>query len=223
MAREQIEILSGSNAPEVVEFDPDLIQMQANALPLLAQDIRSTHPSLKRLTTQIQISKAERDRAKAVLAPNISLRGEYSNGSLYSDNQPSDTIMYISAQMSPGAGFSSLSNIQSAEAKILQAQFDQQSKERELTDAGVRDYSSYKTAQERINSMDETIRSAQAVFDSYTRLFIAGKRQWLDLVNSSRELTLNKVSLADLKATYAVSAYQLALKWGQIPLSGANP
>jgi adhesin transport system outer membrane protein len=131
--------------------------------------------------------------------------------------------MYISAQMSPGAGFSSLSNIQSAEAKILQAQFDQQSKERELTDAGVRDYSSYKTAQERINSMDETIRSAQAVFDSYTRLFIAGKRQWLDLVNSSRELTLNKVSLADLKATYAVSAYQLALKRGQIPLSGANP
>jgi adhesin transport system outer membrane protein len=67
--------------------------------------------------------------------------------------------------------------------------------------------------------MSETIHSAQAVFDSYTRLFIAGKRQWLDLVNSSRELTQYKTSLADLESSLQASAYQLALKRGQIPLS----
>lgn len=218
MARDQIEILSGSSAKEVIVFNEALVQGQKNSLSLLPDEIRSTHPSIKRLETQTKIAEAERDQAKAVLSPNVSLRGEYTNGSLYEDNQPSDTIVYVSVQMSPGAGFSSFSNIQAAEAKILQMEYDKQAKERDLTDAGVRDYSSYQTAQERIKMMDETIRSAQAVFDSYTRLFIAGKRQWLDLVNSSRELTQYKVSLIDYEATRDAAAYQLALKRGQIPI-----
>ena len=39
------------------------------------------------------------------------------------------------------------------------------------------------------------------------RLFITGKRQWLDLVNASREVTQSQISLATLRAVFVTSAY----------------
>jgi adhesin transport system outer membrane protein len=124
--------------------------------------------------------------------------------------------------MSPGAGLSALSGIQSAESKILQVQSDKLTKEMELSDALMRDYEDYHASIDRIDGIDKTIIASQNVLDSYTRLFIAGKRQWLDLVNSSRELTQNKLTLADLKATLVVSAYRLSLKNGNIKLESGD-
>jgi adhesin transport system outer membrane protein len=54
------------------------------------------------------------------------------------------------------------------------------------------------------------------VLKSYSRLFLAGKRQWLDLVNMSREVTENQVSMATVKAMYITAAYRLALHSGNI-------
>lgn len=224
MARRQIELLSGKPIEDSLLFNKHIVEGQKKDEMNLSEEIRSTHPSLKRLAIRTQIAQSERDRAKAVVWPNVSLRAEHIKGSVYNDGSDSNSLLYLSAQMSPGAGLSALSNIQSAESKILQSQFERQSKERELLDAALRDYSTYRTANERINSMKQTIASAQNVFDSYTRLFIAGKRQWLDLVNASREVTQYKTSLAEMNASLAISAYQLALKRGALNLSlGEHP
>lgn len=224
MARRQIELLSGEPINNALLFDARIIDGQTKEELNLSEDIRTTHPSLKKLSVRTQIAHSERDRAKSVVWPNVSLRAEHVSGSVYSDGSDSNSLVYLTAQMSPGAGLSALSSIQSAESKILQSQFERQSKERELFDAALRDYSTYRTSHERISAMKQTILSAQNVFDSYTRLFIAGKRQWLDLVNASREVTQYKTSLADLNASFAISAYQLALKRGALNLSiGEHP
>jgi outer membrane protein TolC len=119
MSREQIEILSGEQAQGSIMFNSDLIQAQHNAMPFAIDEIRSTHPSLKRLAVRTEMAKTERDRAKAVLWPNVSLRGEYTNGSVYTDTRITDSLVYVSAQMSPGAGLSAFSGIESATSKIL--------------------------------------------------------------------------------------------------------
>lgn len=222
MALRQIELLSGLHLGTPLLFDPDRIRQQESGYAQLVEEIRTTHPLLKKLAVRVQLAHAERDRAKSVLWPSVALRAERVSGSVYSDGGTSESLVYLTAQMSPGAGLSAFSAIQSAEAKILQTQFERESRERELIDAAVRDYSSYRTAQERIHAMKQTIQSARNVFDSYTRLFIAGKRQWLDLVNASRELTQYKTTLAELEGSLAASAYQLALKRGQITLKNGE-
>lgn len=218
MALQQIELISGVRLDAPPAFDPLLVSSQRVLFSSLADEIRTTHPSLKKLAVRIKLAQAERDKAKAVLWPNISLRAEHLYGSVYSDTKSSDSLVYLAVQMSPGAGLSALSAVQSAEAKILQSQFEYQSKERELIDAAIRDFSTYQSAQEQIAGMKQTIQAAQNVFDSYTRLFVAGKRQWLDLVNASRELTQYKTSLAQLEGLAIALAYQLALKRGKITL-----
>lgn len=222
MAMRQIEIMSGVKPLQTFSFDSELIQSQCKNYEQIIEDIRTTHPTIKRLKTQTLIAISERDRAKSVLWPSVSLRAERINGSIYYDNSVPQSAVYVSLQSSPGAGFSAFSNVESAEAKILQSQFEAQSKERDLLDSAVKQFNTLQSLQERIEGLNQTISAAELVFDSYTRLFLAGKRQWLDLVNASRELTQYKTNLVDLKASYEVTAYQLALFRGKIVLELGN-
>ena len=74
----------------------------------------------------------------------------------------------------------------------------------------------YHSAFDRIGSTKKSIEASQKVLASYKRLFIAGKRQWLDLVNTSRELTQYHIGLATLRASLITSSYRLALQTGNI-------
>jgi adhesin transport system outer membrane protein len=149
--------------------------------------------------------------------PNISLRAEHQRGSLYT-NDPvnNETIAYVAVSFNPGAGLSAMSDMESAKYKMMQALDEQRTREQELKDILVRDYADYSAALQRVESVQHMIISSEKVLESYKRLFLAGKRQWLDLVNSSREVTMNYVTLASLRATLIISAYKLSLEAGEL-------
>jgi len=222
MAQSQLELLIGSKLECGIDFENGKVLNQSAQIDEMMDQMMATHPTLKKLSEQIKTAEAEKAKAKAVVWPNVSLRAEHTRGSMYTDKAMTDNLVYVAVTMSPGAGLSALSGIQSAEAKVLQVQSDKLTKERELSDALMRDYDEYHSSTERIKGIDKTIIASQNVLDSYTRLFIAGKRQWLDLVNSSRELTQNKLSLAEIRASYVTSAYRLSLKNGEIKLESGE-
>jgi len=221
-ALSQLALLTGSPIQCTVTARYEKSLGAALSLEEMREQMMQTHPSLKRLSAQIKTAEAEKAKAKAVLWPNLSLRAEHQSGSVYSDQGNTNNLVYLTLQASPGAGLSAFTNIESAEAKVLQVEFEKQTKERELTDTLMRDYHENHAAHERIDGLNKTIDASQKVLDSYTRLFIAGKRQWLDLVNSSREVTQNKLSLADQKAILAVSSYRLLLSRGEIRIESGE-
>jgi adhesin transport system outer membrane protein len=163
------------------------------------------HPSLKKTSAQIETSKFEQDSTEASIMPNLNLRVERREGDLYSDNYDKSNdqnIVYLAFTATTRAGLSSISDI--AAAKII--------------DSLLSDYNNYEIAKNRINILKRSVDSAQNVLDSYTRLFLAGKRQWLDLVNASREVMQYKIELSNLYVTKSILSYKLALKNGQIDL-----
>lgn len=216
MSKAQLELLIGKPLTCAVRFKKDEILKQNMPLEQMKEDLLYTHPTLKKLRAQIGIAYAEKKSTDSVLMPDISLRAEYQNGSLYDDDVGSDTIAYVALTFSPGAGLSALSNMESAKYKVLQAKDTLRTKEFELKDTLVMDHSDYHSAINRVGSMMRTIESSQKVLASYERLFIAGKRQWLDLVNTSREVTQNYIALATLRASLITSSYRLALQTGHI-------
>lgn len=182
----------------------------------MIQRMTGSHPSLLKTAFQIQTAEFERDKEEAILWPTVALRAEYQKGSVYNDFATGESIVYLSVQMNPGAGLSSLSSIEASEAKIQQLRFSKLSLEQELTESLLRDYDDYRSALDRVQGTSLSIDASQKVLESYSRLFLAGKRQWLDLVNSSKEVTQNKINLADLLATAYISAYRLQLKTGEL-------
>lgn len=221
-ARAQIELLSGKPLECGIEYTDTAILNRNGSINSMRTQMIDSHPSVKKLTALIRTAQAEKERTLSAPWPNVSLRAEHQSGSVYTDQSSTNNLLYVAVSMSPGAGLSAISAIQSAQSKVLQAEYDKRAKEQDLTDALIRDFDEYHAARERINGMEQTIEASRNVLDSYTRLFIAGKRQWLDLVNASRELTQNSVALADLKASLIISAYRLALKCGEIPLDSGE-
>jgi len=64
---------------------------------------------------------------------------------------------------------------------------------------------------ERYLLASNTVRSSGDVLASYTRMFIAGKRSWLDVLNAAREFIQNEVSRGDVLSAYWGSYYRLRL------------
>ena len=217
MTKSQLELLTGKKMKCGLAFKKDRLLKKKISLGQTEQAMLRTHPTLKKMTAQISIANAEKSSADAAVMPNVSLRAEHTRGSLYEDNpNENDTLVYVAVSFNPGAGLSAFSNKESAKYKVMQAQDERRTQEQELKNGLVMDYTDYISANNRLESMLSTIESSEKVLDSYKRLFIAGKRQWLDLVNASREVTMNYISLAALRATLISSSYRLALHAGKL-------
>lgn len=183
--------------------------------PMIQKMVQS-HPSLLKTDSQIQTAEYEKTKEQSKLWPTVALRAEYQKGSVYTDLANESTTVYLSLQMTPGAGLSSLSSIEASEAKIQQLRFSKLGLEQELTEGMLRDYDDHRSALDRVQGTNLSIDASQKVLESYSRLFLAGKRQWLDLVNSSKEVTQNKITLADLLSSAYISSYRLKLKTGEL-------
>ncbi|MDD3602827.1 MAG: TolC family protein [Sulfurovum sp.] len=216
IAKSQLKLLTGQPLQCAIGFDALRKIQQEISLDKMQENLLDNHPLLKKFEAKITMAQAEKKNAEAAIMPNVSLRAEYRQGSIYENDIEDDTMAYINVSYAPGAGLSSISNIERAKYKVLQAQDELKTKEQELTNILIADYLDYRTAKDRIQNVQKTIRSSQKVLASYIRLFIAGKRQWLDLVNMSRELTQNKILLANLKAAMISSFYRLELQTGNI-------
>lgn len=180
------------------------------------------HPTIYKTNSQIQTAKYELDNTKASIMPNLSLRGEHRRGDLYNEDYDRDSsnqsVVYLTFTANTKAGLSALSDIEAARLKVNELKFKKQTVEKELVDTVLEDYNNYEIAKDRIRILTRSVSSAKKVLDSYKRLFVAGKKQWLNLVDASRELMNYKVQLANAKTNRDILAYKLALKNGQIDL-----
>lgn len=212
----QIELLTNHKFNGRLEID-QRVPFSFDSLDKIIKSMINTHPSLKKLDAKLELAEAEKSKAKSVFWPNISIKAERGVGSssLYYDEPMDDTLVYLSVQASPGAGLSAFSGVETAEAKIMQVRQEKLSKQQDLINKVMYAYNDYTSSVNRVESQSGSIGSSQKVFASYTRLFLAGKRQWLDLVNASRELTQNQMAFEDTRSTLIVSAYQLALLGGK--------
>ena len=104
----------------------------------------------------------------------------------------------------------------------MQLKFQQLTKEKELIELLVSHHNSMMASYNKAQSLKNTILSSKEVLDSYSRLFVAGKKQWLDLVNASRELMQNNQELASQEAMVKVLKYKLALTIGDIDLENGE-
>jgi adhesin transport system outer membrane protein len=192
-------------------------------IEILIKKMLDSHPSFKKIAHQIKTAQFELESTKASIMPDFKLRAEHQRGSLYENSSnSSQNLIYAAFSVTTHAGLSAFSNIEAAKVKVHQIGFQKQTLEKELTDGVLTDYNKYLVATNKIDTLKSSIISSQNVLDSYTRLFVAGKKQWLDLVNASKELMQYNVDLSNQIALKQVLEYKIALKTGRINLQNGK-
>lgn len=174
----------------------------------------ANHPALRRASADIEAALAEAERQRAALWPTLSLQGEYKTDSRSGIEDTHQ--VFLALQYQPGAGLSAAAQARGAEARAAGLRDTLEAVRRDLVDGLRVDHERYRAAQARVRDVRSTVESSTEILASYRRLFMAGKRGWLDVVNAARELTQAEQSLADLAAVLEVGPYRMKLRSGDV-------
>jgi len=221
-ALSQMELLTNKHFAENIDIYSSRQKEMLSPVNYYVDKMVETHPALRKLEAQVENAKAEKSVAKAAIWPDLSVVVEKRTAGTdpFDTGYNSDTQVYLSLSASPGAGLSAYSGVQEAEAKVMKLVYEKESKQRDLTDAIRFAYNDYTSALYRLKSQKSNIDASAKVMASYKRLFLAGKKQWLDMVNTSRELTNTKMAYSQLNSVLISSGYTLELLSGNIDVMG---
>lgn len=194
----------------ISELSPILPQESCSAhLPPVYQnnhfleEVLTSHPGVLRYNEQIRAAQYDVEIKKAALMPNLYAKVEKQWSSVSPDS--GDPILFnIGIQYTPGAGLSSLSAVEAARANLIALENDKKAFEYELKQKVSSEWSDYLFTSQRYENYLIAIDSTQKTAESYERLFIAGKRSWLDVLNAEREWMTAQITLSDVQA-YLIS------------------
>jgi hypothetical protein len=221
-ALSQMELLTSKRFGENIDIYSNRQKEMLSPANYYVDKMIETHPALRKIEAEVETAKAEKSVAKAAIWPDLSVVVEKRTAGTdpFDTTNDNDTAVYLSLSASPGAGLSAYSGVQEAEAKVMKLIYEKESKERDLSDSIRFAYNDYTSALYRLKSQKSNIDASSNVMASYKRLFLAGKKQWLDIVNTSRELTNTKIAYSQLNSVLISSGYTLELLAGNIDVMG---
>lgn len=135
---------------------------------------------------------------------------------LFGNNRTENTAS-IGLQYTLGAGLSLRSQVDTLQAKVQALKNEHEALRRQLLETYQTEWRDYQTNLERTRLAQSTQTSHAALSESYSRLFIAGRRSWLDLLNAVREEYASEQTLSDLAVQVKSSQYRMQLYLGEMP------
>lgn len=196
----------------------DLANMKTAGFPVITASLadlleaaRAQSPQLAKARAKVDIAQADIAVAKSTLSPEVYLRAERQYGSYSTPSQDPQNRIFIGLTSAFGAGLSSLSGVDAAVARQRAAIEDIQAQQLAVDEQVQSDATLARTAKARRVSLERVRASAGGVSASWERQFLAGRKQWQDLMNAAREETQADVQLVDAIATQHLTGWRLAV------------
>jgi adhesin transport system outer membrane protein len=186
--------------------------MLARLLERAVQD----NPHLRLAEIDTRLAAIEIDRTRAAMWPTVSLRLERQVGEYLGSAAPGNRV-YVSMQYAPGSGLSLGSQIEAAERHLSAVQRTAEASRRDVTERVEAEWRDLESTQRRLPELQRSREGAVEVLASNRRLFVTGRRSWIDLLNSVREIAQAEQAEAEARAGSVGAYYRLGLLLG-IPM-----
>jgi len=172
---------------------------------------RSINPTIHKAQAQAKVQEAVIAERRADLSPEVYVRAERQYGNYLYPNAASENRLFIGINSRFGAGLSSLSNVEDARSQHQAALDEIQVQTRNVSEQVLSDYALTASSESRLDAIKASLEAAEKVSESYGRQFLAGRKTWLDVMNAARELAQNEIQLADIRATWIIASWRLAI------------
>ena len=169
------------------------------------------NPAVVREAYLVESAKQQLKAEDAVKYPNVYAQYQHS---FYEDSDDNDGQFSIGAEYAPGAGFSNFALARASEARVNSLIQSQEATRRTVMEGIQTQYQRLISARDRELSLVAASAGSQIVLSSYRRQFIAGRKQWLDVLNAVRELSDYEVQLVQTRAEYLAAFYKLQVDFG---------
>lgn len=176
----------------------------------------ATNPDARIAEVDARLAETDIASARAALWPELSVRAERQRGE-YPGSLAEGNRVYVTLQMAPGAGLSAFSLVAAARERLRAAEEAALAARRNATERVHGEWAVSASAHARIADLAHTRAASASVLASWTRLFVTGRRSWLDLLNSVRELMQVEQQESEARAQAAMADLRLRLLAGERP------
>ncbi|MDB5811747.1 MAG: hypothetical protein JWN94_3869 [Betaproteobacteria bacterium] len=213
----QLSVLAGQPIASVIPLDSNDATGAGSKSGAIDQAIGASL-TLERLTFDEAAAQADVDLKKASILPQLSVRYENARASAPLNGIPgySTSRVLLVVESQTGAGLSALSGIEAAAARRDAIRLQRETARRDIEERVAIDWDEWMAARNRLDNSRFASTSAREVAESYTRQFTAGRKTWLDVLNTIRESTQSDVAVIDAHAQVAAALLRLRLETGNL-------
>jgi len=194
------------------------LDMGVNLPLFLGQDLLGLVAEALLLSPSVQVAGHAADAAMAdirlarsSLMPEMYLRYEHQQGNHANAGAPNTNRVFVGFNSALGAGLSSFSGIARAVAQHEAARQDIDVKKQSVQEQVESDWALWQAANQRLSNLQQANQASIDIVESYERQFLAGRKQWLDLMNAAREQAQSASQLADATGALQVSGLRLMM------------
>jgi len=168
-------------------------------------------PAVRRLQATVRIQEADVVERKSERFPEVYARAEYQIGNAAVAGVSDAQRLFVGLQSKLGAGLSTFLGIDAAENKVAVARADVENAQRALAEQVLADWTQRATVQARLVELEASLQASRATALAWDRQFLAGRKSWVEVMNSARELAQAETDLADLLTARVLLSWRLAL------------
>jgi outer membrane protein, adhesin transport system len=173
----------------------------------VATEVVQYSPARTRQILESDASRSEISIAKSSILPRVVAQHSY--------NEITGSRFGIGLRLQASNGLSQFSAVDSATARYAQSLDQVRLIERQLRQEVASEVQSLEASIQRAIASQAAAISAQRVSESYMRQFIAGRRSWLDVMNSLRESLGAQTGQAQAEVTAMAVSVRLKLRSGR--------
>ncbi|MDQ8033388.1 MAG: TolC family protein [Bordetella sp.] len=204
----RIAVLVGQDIPQgllalapapPLEGDTETLRRQAHAIS----------PQLARAEVQVRLAQLEIEGARAAMMPEVYVRAERQYGNFNQRGAPPENRVLLGVSTAFGPGLSNLSAVDAAGAQYGAALEDARTQRLTLDEQVTTDFTQARSSGQRRIALQAARQSAGTVSQSWERQFLAGRKQWQDLMNAAREQAQTDAQLAETIGAEQLTRWRL--------------
>ena len=213
----QLSQLTGNRVARVGPPDTANLNVPESMEVVLDEAVKIS-PTLRRLEFEEEAAQADVAVKKASMFPQLALRVEHGYASAPLSGIPAYTTnrVMIVLEAQPGAGLSALAGVDAAVGRREAARQQRETAMRDIQERTALDWDELSASRTRLRNSSLASRSSQEVYQSYERQYTAGRKTWLDLLNTVRESTQAEAAVVDANAQVAGASLRLNLATGKL-------
>jgi adhesin transport system outer membrane protein len=167
-------------------------------------------PQLKSQKFKSEQAEARLGIDRSVLLPQIQLRQDRYSGSTPYPN----TITYVSVEYQIGGGASSLYTVSASNSQQKSTQSQIESTQKDVTNSVTKDWNQFSMTKDQAKIISKQLSASEDVMASFLRQFSIGKRTWIDVLNTQKELSQTHYTLVDTEISLQQSRNRLLIQTG---------
>lgn len=207
-AKVKLEQLVGEVIPDSV-LPRQYLSFTLDNETLMVQKALALNPTLQRFAADIKQSEYESLEENSALAPEIYLRAEHQRGD-FSTSIPFQSRVFLGFQSDFGAGTSAKMKVKLSKQRTQTLKAEVNVVKRNITEQVKLEATQLEILDIRQSALELSLSANREIAEAFNRQYLAGRRSWVEVMNTARELSQAELELADLKAAKVLSYWRLS-------------